>query len=131
MFFVECVDDVAARSVPCRQAAAEQVEQEAEADCREEGGELHEHAYVDGGGHGRVGEATCEQLCAEQHGEHHAELAAARGAVVEALGTGQETVNLSGIIIALRLELEKGNKSLPKPLAELCKTGKGGNKYGS
>lgn len=58
-------------------------------------------------------------------------LAAARGAVVEALGTGQETVNLSGIIIALRLELEKGNKSLPKPLAELCKTGKGGNKYGS
>ncbi len=58
-------------------------------------------------------------------------LAAARGAVVGALGSGRETVDLPGIITALRLELEKGNKSLPKPLAELCRTGKGGNWYGS
>ena len=58
-------------------------------------------------------------------------LAAVRGAVVEMLGSGQETVCLPCLITALRLELEKGNKSLPKPLAELCKTGKGGNGYGS
>ena len=58
-------------------------------------------------------------------------LAAVRGAVVETLGNGQGKVDLSGIITAVRLELEKGNKSLPKSLVELCKTGKGGNGYGS
>ena len=58
-------------------------------------------------------------------------LATIRGAVVETLGSGQETVGLPCLITALKLELEKGNKSLPKPLAELCKTGKGGNGYGS
>ena len=57
-------------------------------------------------------------------------LAAVRGAVVETLGSGREKVDLAGIITALKLELEKGNKSLPKPLTELCKTGKGGNGYG-
>ncbi len=58
-------------------------------------------------------------------------LAAVRGAVVETLGNKSEKVDLANLLTALRLELEKGNKSLPKPLAELCKTGKGGNEYGS
>lgn len=58
-------------------------------------------------------------------------LAAIRGAAVETLGNGQEKVNLASIITALRSELEKGNKSLPKSLAELCKTKKGGNGYES
>ena len=58
-------------------------------------------------------------------------LATARGAVAGTLGNGREKVDFPGIITALRLELEKGNKSLPKPLAELCKTGRGGNEYGS
>ena len=57
-------------------------------------------------------------------------LAAVRGAVVETLGNKREKVDLASLLTALRLELEKGNKSLPKPLAELCKTGKGGNEYG-
>ena len=57
-------------------------------------------------------------------------LATARGAVAGTLGNGRGKVDLPGIITALRLELEKGNKSLPKPLAELCRTGKGGNGYG-
>ena len=54
-------------------------------------------------------------------------LAAARGAVIKILGAGQETVDTMSVIHALRLELEKSNKSLPKPLAELCKSGRGGN----
>ena len=57
-------------------------------------------------------------------------LAVVRGAVVQTLDNSRETVDLADIITALRLELEKGNKSLPKPLAELCKAGKGGNSYG-
>ena len=57
-------------------------------------------------------------------------LAAVRGAVVETLGNKREKVDLASLLTALRLELEKGNKSLPKLLAELCKTGKGGNEYG-
>lgn len=57
-------------------------------------------------------------------------LAAVRGAVVETLGNKSEKVDLANLLTALRLELEKGNKSLPKPLAELCKTGKGGSGYG-
>ena len=58
-------------------------------------------------------------------------LAAVRGAVVKTLGNKSEKVDLANLLTALRLELEKGNKSLPKLLAELCKTGKGGNEYGS
>jgi len=46
-------------------------------------------------------------------------LAAARGAVVELLGAEREKVDVSCVIHALRLELEKSNKSLPKALAEL------------
>jgi len=52
-------------------------------------------------------------------------LAAARGAVIKALGDGREKIHLDSVILALRFELEKGNKSLPKALAELGKTGKG------
>lgn len=48
-------------------------------------------------------------------------LAAVRGAALEALGGGREKVDTAGIITALRLELEKGNQSLPKPLAELSR----------
>ena len=48
-------------------------------------------------------------------------LAAVRGAVVETLGSGREKVDLPDIITALKLELEKGNKSLPKALAELAR----------
>ena len=58
-------------------------------------------------------------------------LAAIRGAVVETLGSGREKVNTANIVTALRLELEKGNKSLPKALAELDGTGRGGKGYGS
>jgi len=54
-------------------------------------------------------------------------LAAARGAVIKALSAGRESADLAGVMYALRLELEKGNKSLPKPLAEFMKDGKGGN----
>ena len=43
-------------------------------------------------------------------------LAAVRGAAVETLGSGREEVDLPGIITALRLELEKSNKSLPNSL---------------
>lgn len=45
-------------------------------------------------------------------------LAAARGAVVEALGAGQDKVDTAGVIHALRFELEKSNKSLPGPLKD-------------
>ena len=57
-------------------------------------------------------------------------LAAIRGAVVETLGGGREKVNTADIVTALRLELEKGNKSLPKALAELGGAGGGGKGYG-
>lgn len=43
-------------------------------------------------------------------------LAAARGAVVETLGAGQDKVHITSVINALRFELEKSNKSLPNPL---------------
>ena len=46
-------------------------------------------------------------------------LAAARGAVLNMLGSGRETVDTADVIDALRLELEKSSKALPKPLAEL------------
>lgn len=49
-------------------------------------------------------------------------LAAARGAVVRALGAGQDKVDIISVINALRFELEKSNKSLPKPLIEMCHT---------
>ena len=52
-------------------------------------------------------------------------LAAARGAVIKILGAEQKTVDTVSTVQALRLELEKSSKSLPKPLAEL--SGKGGN----
>lgn len=54
-------------------------------------------------------------------------LAVARGAVVKMLGAEKEKVNTADVIHALRFDLEKGNKSLPKPLAEFSKSGKGGN----
>ncbi len=52
-------------------------------------------------------------------------MAAARGAVIKTLGAGRERAGLDSVIHALRFELEKGNKSLPKPLAEL--SGKDGS----
>jgi len=58
-------------------------------------------------------------------------LAAVRGAVVETLGREREKVDLVSVLTALRLELEKGNKALPKSLAERSWTVKGGNGYGS
>lgn len=58
-------------------------------------------------------------------------LAAVRGAAVEALGGGRERVDAAGVVRALRSELEKGNKSLPRPLAELGGKGKDENGYGS
>jgi len=54
-------------------------------------------------------------------------LAAARGAVVKMLSAGQEKVDTASVIHALRLELEKSSKSLPKPLAQLGKIGRDGN----
>lgn len=44
--------------------------------------------------------------------------AAARGAVVETLGAGQDKVHTASVIKALRFELGKSNKSLPAPLKE-------------
>ena len=55
-------------------------------------------------------------------------LAAVRGAVVEALGGEREKIDLTGIITSLRLELEKDNKPLPKPLADLRGTAKSAEK---
>ncbi|MDE7260844.1 MAG: ATP-binding protein [Oscillospiraceae bacterium] len=41
--------------------------------------------------------------------------AVARGAVVRALGAGQDKVDITSVINALGFELEKSNRSLPKP----------------
>lgn len=49
-------------------------------------------------------------------------LAVARGAVVKMLGDKKEKVDTTDVIHALRFELEKGNKSLPKPLAAFSKS---------
>jgi len=54
-------------------------------------------------------------------------LSAARGAVIKTLGAGRERVNLSDAIYALRCELEKSNKALPKSLAGVMQDGKGGS----
>ena len=45
-------------------------------------------------------------------------LAAARGAVMDILGAGREKVDTASVVNALRFEMEKSNKALPKCLAE-------------
>ena len=44
-------------------------------------------------------------------------LAAARGTVVAAMAAGRETADLRDVVKALRMELEKDNKALPRELA--------------
>ncbi len=53
-------------------------------------------------------------------------LAAVRGAVVDILGAGREKVDAASVVNALRLELEKSNKALPKCLAESGRGERGG-----
>ena len=48
-------------------------------------------------------------------------LAAARGTAVAAMAAGRETADLAGVVKALRMELEKDNKALPRELAGLAK----------
>lgn len=48
-------------------------------------------------------------------------LAAARGTAVAAMAAGRETANLDDVVKALRMELEKDNKALPRELAGLVK----------
>ena len=73
----------------------------------------------------RCGEELPYSLLAQAELSPARILAAARGAVIKILGTEQKTVDTVSAVQALRLELEKSSKSLPKPLAEL--SGKGGN----
>lgn len=54
-------------------------------------------------------------------------LSAARGAVIKLLGGGREMMDAVSVVHALRFELEKSNKSLPKSLMEWCKGKRGGN----
>ena len=77
----------------------------------------------------RCGEELPYSLLAQAELSPARILAAARGAVIKILGAEQKTVDTAGAVQALRLELEKSSKSLPKPLAEL--SGKGGNENGS
>lgn len=53
-------------------------------------------------------------------------LAAVRGAVVDLLGGGREKADTASVVNALRLELEKSNKALPKCLAESGRGERGG-----
>lgn len=48
-------------------------------------------------------------------------LAAARGTAVAAMAAGRETADLNDVVKALRMELEKDNKALPRELAGLVK----------
>lgn len=48
-------------------------------------------------------------------------LAAARGTAVAAMAAGRETADLAGVVKALRMEMEKDNKALPRELAGLVK----------
>lgn len=53
-------------------------------------------------------------------------LAAVRGAVVKTLGAGREAVDAAVAVSALRLELEKSSKALPKPLADWIRNERSG-----
>lgn len=48
-------------------------------------------------------------------------LAAARGTAVAAMAAGRETADLADVVKALRMEMEKDNKALPRELAGLVK----------
>ncbi|MDE6588978.1 MAG: hypothetical protein K2K53_01260, partial [Oscillospiraceae bacterium] len=69
----------------------------------------------------RCGEALPYAVLAQAELSPARILAAARGTAVAAMAEGRGTAALADVITALRMEMEKDNKALPRALAGLAK----------